>query len=215
MSTASTRARGKALAQASAIAPEPVPMSRTRRTRRASIQGANRLQHEFGNRRARHQHALIDIQLEAGKKRAMREIGQRHALRDAPLQQLHRCAPPGAAASSRRRRLAPQGVREPGDKEHQFSRFVARDCRCRDRNGHRARAQRPRAAHNRRADASRELELCGIIVGMAVRSKLLSLRFCAFVAAGGIAAAIIWWPQPAGRAGERYHTRTRPGAGGF
>jgi hypothetical protein len=42
MSTASTRARGNAFAAASAMQPEPVPRSRMRSTRRASIQGANR-----------------------------------------------------------------------------------------------------------------------------------------------------------------------------
>ena len=42
MSTASTRARGNALAQAMAMQPEPVPTSSTRRTRAGSIQGAKR-----------------------------------------------------------------------------------------------------------------------------------------------------------------------------
>jgi len=42
MSTASTRARGSALAQAIAIHPEPVPISSTRRIRPGAIQGAKR-----------------------------------------------------------------------------------------------------------------------------------------------------------------------------
>ena len=81
----------------------------------------------------------------------MSEIWQRKALGDAPLQQRLDMRRP----ASRERQaigIRAEFVREPGDKEHQFSRFVARI------GGavteiHARRTQRPRTSLNRGADA--------------------------------------------------------------
>ena len=62
MSTASTRARGNAFAAASAMQPEPVPRSSTRVTRARVDPRREPPFDEFGERRARDQHAFVDVE---------------------------------------------------------------------------------------------------------------------------------------------------------
>src|SRR5208337_2320678 len=103
MSTASTRARGNAFAQARAIAPEPVPMSRIRRTPRAFAQGEKRL--------------TISS--------PVREIRKRLSLCDSPVQQsIDACA----AVRSERPRVGAGafGMSDSGGKKHQFRGLIAR-----------------------------------------------------------------------------------------
>ena len=151
---------------------------------------------EFGDRRARHQHALIDVQLEAGEERSMREIGERHALGDAPL---------AAAASMRAARRArqrlgvgagAQRVREPRRKEHQFGRLVARIVGAVTEVHARARAAPARSARWRRR-RSRARRAVWDNRRMTPRSKFLSFALICIAGIAGIAAALLWrHPRP-------------------
>jgi len=85
-SSASTRERGKALAQAIAMQPEPVP-HRPPGARALDRSTARIRARWLRQGRARNQHALIDVEFEARKPAAVREIDGGHALGDAPLQQ--------------------------------------------------------------------------------------------------------------------------------
>ena len=100
-------------------------------------------------------------------------------------------------------------VRESGDKKYQLRRFVARAARAMTEMDTRG-AQGSRAAQNGRADGlgrSSLLRARARLVartafaavwdnlGMAVRSKVLSYAFLCILAAGGVAAALIWRPK--------------------
>ena len=95
---------------------------------------------QLGDRRARDQHALVDVERQPGEPRFVREIGQRHALVDAPRQQrLERAR----AARRVTRRVSTRGGASCGSSmhvQHQRRRFIAWRCRCR------ARSTRARAA---------------------------------------------------------------------
>ena len=81
--------------------PEPVPMSRMRRTRPASIHGSNPACDQFGERRARHDDPRVDLELEARKPHAAHEVGGRHAPAHALCEQLqHPLTPRGSGARS-------------------------------------------------------------------------------------------------------------------
>ncbi len=134
-------------------------MSRMRRTRRASDPRREAIDHQLGDRRARHQHPFIDVQLEPCKKSAMRKVGKRHALGDAPLQQ-RVDARDLARRQLQRIGARAQGVRESGDEEHQLGRFVARAGGAMTEMDARS-TQRPRAAQNGRADAFGRSDLGG------------------------------------------------------
>ena len=126
MSTASTRARGNAFAQASAMQPEPVPMSSTFLTRARVDPRREAPFDELGDGRARNQHAFVDVERQAGEPGLVREIGERHALVDAP-----RAAAPRSARAARRvtRRFSTRArrvVRQLHDVQHQRRGFIAR-----------------------------------------------------------------------------------------
>ena len=129
MSTASTRARGKASAAASAMQPEPVPRSAMRRTAAGSTQGVNWRFDELGDGRARNQHALVDVEAHAGIPARRGQVHRRHALADAPSQQLPiRCR---AAVRHRPRagRDSSSGRRRPQRMRQQRGRIVQRAVR--------------------------------------------------------------------------------------
>ena len=86
---------------------------------------AKTIKHQLGDRRARHQHTRIHVQLESCKEGAMGKIGQRQPLADAPLEQRVDARHP-----ARREYVAIDAgapiMRETGNEEHQLRGFVAR-----------------------------------------------------------------------------------------
>ena len=81
--------------------------------------------HESGDRRARHQHALVHVQLESGEKGAPGEVRKRYAFGHATLQQF--VDPPAVAQRQRPQVRARAGlVGDTGGEEHQLRRFIAR-----------------------------------------------------------------------------------------
>ena len=117
-----TRARGKAFAQASAMHPDPVPMSSTFFTRAASIHGRNPFD-ELGDRRTGNQHAFIDEERQAREPGLVREIGERNTFGDPPAQQ--RLARARGARRSRRRSDSGESNGRLQGMQHQRRGFVA------------------------------------------------------------------------------------------
>ncbi len=62
-----------------AMQPEPVPRSTTRSTRAGSIHGAKPAGDQLGERRARHDHSLVDFELESGEPHPAHQVGDGHA----------------------------------------------------------------------------------------------------------------------------------------
>src|ERR1019366_282882 len=86
--------------------------------------GREAVHDELGDGRPRHQHALIDIQLQSRKKSSMREISQGNPLVDSAPQQF---VDARAAALAKRPAIgvAGLGVIDSRDKKHQLRRLVA------------------------------------------------------------------------------------------
>ena len=72
--------------------PEPVPRSRIATHARRLDPGLEAALDQLGDRRARNQHALIDVHRQSGEPAAPRQIDRRNTLADAPLRAAARCA---------------------------------------------------------------------------------------------------------------------------
>ena len=113
-----------------AMHPEPVPTSSTRFTAAGSDPRPEARLDQFGNRGARNQHPLVDMQRHARKPAALREVDGGNALVDATLQQGFETAARGSgqarAQVTLEQLLTPQRMRQQG------GRIIHRRCRCHD-----------------------------------------------------------------------------------